>query len=323
MTEKEAYRILGVLPGSEKREIKKKYRKLMLQAHPDAGEAARDGCAHSAQEINAAYEFLTKEGRTGVGTDFGEDIRHGTKAKNAGWDAPVNENAYREREIFQYAEDCSGMALGSFCVAKGKYLWKAEEEFPLFLQSIYRCGKQLLDEIDSCLLREGHGVRQRVQAELTYLLAQQFMDGTALLRELARREGEDADGNGIYYVAAMLELSDPKRALGEGEAISPAGIKNHRLYVKNRAGQEMGYLSFRDDRLYYCIVPLLECKKIRVRMRAAKRRESKSRRSAPGYQNLHLWVKFCSAQADLALRDLNLEIENLLEEYKKGQGREP
>lgn len=39
MTLQEACRILGIPLGTEKKEIKKKYRKLMMQVHPDAGKS--------------------------------------------------------------------------------------------------------------------------------------------------------------------------------------------------------------------------------------------------------------------------------------------
>lgn len=77
-----------------------------------------------------------------------------------------------EREVLQYVEDYDGTVLGNYCVAKGKYLWKTEEDFPLFLLSLYRCSKELLDGMDEKLQRdEVLPQRQQIQAELTYLLA--------------------------------------------------------------------------------------------------------------------------------------------------------
>ena len=69
------------------------------------------------------------------------------------WDAPVNENAYRERNIYYYEEDREGQVIGDFCIARGKYFWQTEEEFPLFLRSILQCSKELLDEADTALGR--------------------------------------------------------------------------------------------------------------------------------------------------------------------------
>lgn len=60
LTLQEAYRILDILPGTEKKEIKKKYRKLMMQVHPDAGTAFQGNYKYSAQEINSAYAVLMK-----------------------------------------------------------------------------------------------------------------------------------------------------------------------------------------------------------------------------------------------------------------------
>ena len=37
MTVREAYRILGLAPGAGEKEIKKRYRQLMMEIHPDAG----------------------------------------------------------------------------------------------------------------------------------------------------------------------------------------------------------------------------------------------------------------------------------------------
>ena len=47
-------------------------------------------------------------------------------------------------------------------------------------------------------------------------------------------------------------------SLKPGDLLYPAGIRKHRLYLKNRGGHELGYLSFHDDRMYYIVVPLLD-----------------------------------------------------------------
>lgn len=318
MTEREAYEILGILPGAGGAEIKKRYRQLMMQVHPDVDAAVRESYAYGAQEINAAYEVLRKEKPIG-GRDVsrGGKKREDRKKERAVWDAPVNANAYTEREVLQYAEDYDGTVLGNFCVAKGKYLWKTEEDFPLFLLSLYQCSKRILDEIDSGLGRSGATVSgHHIQKELTYLLAQQFIDGSALLKELAKEKGADREGNGIFYLAAMLEIKDKAVRVREGETLYPAGILGHRLYVKNQEGKKLGYLSFSDDRLYYVVIPLFEQKRVQVRIRVAERRTGKRKSGALRYENLHLWVKLIRTDLSRMPENLNLQIETLLEEYR-------
>ncbi len=183
MTEREAYRVLGIPPGGPKDQIKKRYRKLMLQLHPDALAASGEFDLSLAQKITLAYSVL-KKSMEAENPDASRPAKGPAAQKGRpAWDAPLNPYAYREREILHYAEAFDGSVLGSFCVARGKYLWKTEEDFPLFLQSVYRCGKELLDEIDAALGRKkAPAIRQTLQAELTYLLAQQFIDGPAVSR---------------------------------------------------------------------------------------------------------------------------------------------
>ena len=191
MTQKEACKILGIEPGAKKTEIKKKYHRLMLQVHPDVEEPVRMEYAYSAQEINLAYEFLMKAKKAGTGRKAAASgTADGTRRreKETAWDAPVNPHAYASREILHTVEDADGVVLGNFRVAKGKYLWTPEEDFPLFLLSLYRCGKELLDGVDDDARRgRSPDGRERFQSELTYLLAQQFIDGGKLLGILAKK----------------------------------------------------------------------------------------------------------------------------------------
>lgn len=322
MTEREAYKILGISPETGQDEIKKRYRQLMLRVHPDMAPADGGKNSNYAQEINTAYAVLKKK-CTKKEKTFRKSKNDFRKEKqNVSWDAPVNIHAYREREILHYAEDDTGTVLGHFCIAKGKYLWKTDEDFSLFQLSLYRCGKRLLDEIDQSFHREGTPAsRSRIQAELTYLLAQQFIDGTALLREISKEQTADSEGQEIFYLPAMLEASDGT-AISAGEALYPAALRHHRLYIKSHVGKELGYLSFPDDRFYYIVIPLFEQKKVRVKIQAAETPQGKKqiagkRNSSAGYRSLHLWIKLCSGDSCTMPENVNLQIEKLLETYQR------
>lgn len=330
MTRREAYKILGISPETPRDEIKKRYRQLMLKVHPDSGASSGEGYIYSAQEINIAYELLNMpnsleefdEETSYKSGDFGRKKDNAAREREkSAWNAPLNRNAYREREILCYVEDYDGTVLGNFCVARGKYLWTTEEEFPLFLLSVYQCGKQLLDECDESF----HGgetpmIRQRIQAELTYLLAQQFIDGTALLQELAREDAADEEENKVFYVASMLELTGSRVSLETGDALFPSELRQHKLYLKNRAEREIGYLSFHDDRLYYIIVPLFEQKRVQIKIQVAEKQGKRKGIKTAGYRNLHLWIKLFDADRNRMPENLNLQIQDLLEVYKKTEG---
>lgn len=341
MTVKDAYQILGVPVGTDFSEIKKRYRQLMLQVHPDSlslDSGNIPGASHPslAREITVAYSIL-KNSASGSSPSASEkkyetvrDEREtGTEGKYSVWNAPVNLFAYREREILHYAEDSEGTVLGSFCIARGKYLWTTEEDFPLFLLSITRCGKELLDGIDDKLDSRGdsaswfHGQqRSQVLAELVYLLAQQFIDSTALLHELARKEMFDKNGNSIFYIPAMLETSGTDILAETSEPLFPSRLRSHRLYLKSQSGQELGYLSFPDDRLYYAVIPLFEQRRVQIRIQLAevqsgkistgKTRRRWKEKGAGGYRHLHLWIKLPAKNAGGSPENLNLQIEQLL-----------
>ena len=322
MTTKEACRVLGVAADASLQEIKKRYRRLMTQVHPDVHVSMRKHYAYSAREINIAYSVLRREREQsqspggGRSDDFSSNTSSETasdfRTRAAFWDAPINRHAYVEREIFHYAEDFDGNVIGHFSIARGKYFWTLEEDFPLFLRSIYQCTKELLDEIDESVCRHmSDTARQPVQAELAYLLAQQFMEHTALLKEITRSYSTDTEGTMLFHLSAMLETSGKAPVLQPEELLYPAGIRRHRLFLKNRAGRELGYLSFRDDRLYYIIVPLLERRGVLVRVQSMKK-TAKTKR----WQPLDLWLKV-PADTKAASRHLHFHIENLLQKYRE------
>lgn len=58
----DCYKILGVSRGASQEEIKKAYRKLVKQWHPDYNKSPEADA--KIREINRAYEMLTKERKT-------------------------------------------------------------------------------------------------------------------------------------------------------------------------------------------------------------------------------------------------------------------
>ncbi|HIX99904.1 DnaJ domain-containing protein [Faecalicatena fissicatena] len=344
MTREEACRILGVSPGAAPDQIKKKYRQLMHRLHPDAGPSEED--LHLAWQVNAAYALLKGIGPGDRPSQAGPEAAsgvfrrrdahhspHRSSARRSAWDAPVNRHAYRERDILCRAEDSGGEVIGTFTAARGRYFWTTEEDFPLFLRSIYLCGKELLDEVDASLGRASSpSCRSRFHADLTYLLAQQYIDATSLLKELAAKTTSDREGQDIYYFPAMLETKGQERSglpgsLPAEAPLFPAGVRDHRLFLKDSAGQEAGYLSFSDDRLYYVLVPLFEQRRVLVRLRAAGEGESASlaagkgaaarKKRGAGYRRLHLWLKFKKEEDSSRLPEsLSLQISQLLEHYR-------
>ena len=171
---------------------------------------------------------------------------------------------------------------------------------------------------------EPPSIRLSVQAELAYLLAQQFTDAQSSIRELASEMKTDPQGRELYHFSAMLEYDKKwiskahgtsfRTDLQEGELLFPSSLRKHRLYLKIHHGQEMGYLSFPDDRLYYILIPLFEQRRVQVRIRMAAK--GRAREKSAGCRKLSLWIRLSDRNQSGLPENLNLQIERLLEAYR-------
>lgn len=327
MTRTQAYRVLGLTEDSDRAEIKSRYRQLMHKLHPDSRSEEKENYPYSAREINEAYgilvkgkvakdSFIRRNKESTTSKAEWEAQRQRRQKKN--WNAPENPHAYCIRNIYQYVEDADGAVIGEFVITEGKYLWTIEEDFPLFLKSIFACSNRLLQEIEAKLeksVREEE--RLKVQAELTYLLAQQFIDAPEMLGHFAepgrKKEAEDE----IFYFAAMLELMDTVHDMRAGTPLFPAALKQHRLFLKKQSGEAAGYLSLKDDRLYYILVPLLEQKRAMVKIQVAAKQDRANMRGRKRYKNLDFWIKVPRKYAGTFPESIGLQIENLLLSYEK------
>lgn len=371
MKEAEAYLVLGLPQNADAGRIRKKYRELIVLAHPDSFHASRVNHAGTSQtshasgslkmhipdsekyirketvpdarQINLAYNVLQRSGKVSGRTPFGKKANvpgnrddgdgadpSGQKKQSPGrWDAPCNQSAYCERDVYSWAEDMEGNPIGIFTAARGKYLWTTDEDFPLFLKSIFHSAGQLLSGIDTDLGRSS-GTPGRMQAlsSLTYLMAQQFIDARSMLEELAVEAPSSIcpdTGREMkkWLLPAMLEynmsLAPGREFPEEGSILYPASLRNHRLYLKDASGRELGYLSFPDDRLYYVVIPLFEQHRVQVRIRAAGAPVAKgSGKGGTVYQNLSLYIRFISSKSSFLPENLNLQIKEVLERYRKG-----
>lgn len=301
MNKSQARKILGLDGTEDEREIKKKYRKLMHVNHPDS--AGHDADNDVAAKINTAYELLMKDYTSPKEKSMGKH-----KAKRH-WNGKENPNAYCARPIFYEVEDLDGINIGTIEIARGKYVWSRDEEFSLFLRSLYVTSKELLDNARPSLFFElPDMIKQKYLADLTYLLTGQFIDSSLTLKELGIL---DVDA---YKIDAMVELEHNVPAPKVGDSLYPAGLSNHRLYLRNQGGQIVGYLSFKDDRLYYVIIPLFEQKKAQVKMVVVDNAlKSKTRKK---YVDLSLWIRL-NEKESAEIESTSLKIDELLKNYGK------
>ena len=288
MTVQQAYKIFDVRSDITKMELKKRYRRLMHMVHPDAvlnrDKSNKENVyRYSAYEINEAYTVLFNQtGQESLKSNYKYDYKYseydekyyGTDQENEEYDftAPENEHAFCQRNVYHYAEDYNGNNIGRFKVARGRYMWMPDEDFKLFLRSIYECSEELLNRIDEETGRV-HDSEYKIiyQAELAYLLAQQFT--------------------------------------------AASDVYKRQLYLMTRSGKEAGYISFKDDRLYYVLIPILEQKRAMVKIEVSSKQDRHNTMGEKKYKNIDLWVKIGN---DATFpENINMRIEDLLNRYRE------
>lgn len=173
MNLQQARRTLGITPEDDKTAIKKKYRRLMGQFHPDAqttDNASAAGASDSirkAQEINEAYEYLKKHTtvfqrsdakpkgtgsrRTRGTRDGAESIWKDRPPKKPQWTGKINAKAFCERNVYlRYSMDVvENTDKLYYQAARGRFLWNPEtEDFTLFVTSLHHATKELLEQLE-------------------------------------------------------------------------------------------------------------------------------------------------------------------------------
>lgn len=300
MTREQALEIMRVGQNYTKSELKSKYHSLMILTHPDS--APDHDYPYEASDINVAYEYLLEHVGEKVAPHSDSTSYKSTTIK---WNAPVNEGAYAPRDIYHNVEDEDGNIIGKATIDNGKYMWIKDEDFPSFLSSLYSCSKSIISVHDE-VHDQDHSDDIALLAKLTYLLVQQFVDTSTILSLLTK-----ANSSNIYEVDAMLEITNPYVRLTDGVTVYPARISEHKLYVKSQTGKEIGYISFKDDRLYYGIIPIFERRACKVKMQVANATCKYLNRKK--YVDVNMMIKLLEEDMTCVIESINHKIDRLLD----------
>ena len=376
MNLQQASELLGINQDDDEREIKRKYHKMISLFHPDSVDVnEQDGeYIRRAQEINEAYRILSQNGKAqrtkGAAAAHNprkqrqpnqEAQNPNTRSQNAQnqWSTDVNEGAFTARNIYMhYSMDLSQEEKAAsaeklfYQAARGKYMWDPEEEdFSLFLTSIRHASADVLEQIentasvDLTAIPDLKEYRFRTQAKLFEYLSMQYVNPVKVLDSLVKPESTDGKGQRIYHFKAFL-TAPPQTAestriaqLQPGEYLYPRAFHGNQIQLMNKDRQVLGYLHMEDDRLYFCIIPLLKrhAAQVKLLVKSDGKEEQgmhqskytgstrRSGRSYTGSRTAETDIDFYFRLEDESYNstDLNLKIAELLSEYEKylQQGR--
>ncbi len=256
------YKILGVPRNATKDEIKRAYRKLAHQHHPDK----QGGSDAKFKEINEAYQVLSDDSKRAQYDQFGTVFAEGRGAGGAGFEwaggFPFGEG-FGDVDFSEIFEDVfSGFGFGDVATRrrsrKGRDI-QIELEIP-FEEMIFGGRHELtLDKVSQCSRCQGSGSepgakmqkcgvcqgRGRVEkAQRTFLgslsqitICPQCNGRGEVPSELCRECG----GKGVRKALERLEVFVPKgvedgemlKITGKGEASAAGGVPGD-LYIKVR-----------------------------------------------------------------------------------------
>lgn len=338
MNLQQARHILGVTLEDDKTAVKKKYRRLMGQFHPDARAAENDtDSIRRAQELNEAYEYLKKHTGIFAKSSSGAGSRSVWKErppKKPAWTGRTNEKAFCERNVYQrYSMEVEVPTDQLYYrVARGRYLWDpATEDFTLFVTSLHHATKELLEQAEESAASSGTAGFRRgglpetdkftIQSKLFYHLSAQFANPVQILQRIAKPERKDDTGRQIYRFSTSLGADATQTTyrrlltLQPGDAIYPLAFRENKILVCREKQYPLGHLSFEDDRLYFCVIPLLQEKLAQVQMKVRKIQTLRKSHPYKVKADIDLYFRTEKEIAEYKMRDRNLEIAEILNDY--------
>ena len=244
MTLKEAYKILGVSKENTDREIKAKYKKLLIMYHPDS-DPTRERAPEDDEKIRQVIEAYKKI-RESEGEPYFEPYEFT-------WDAFENKRAFSERNIF-FQFKIYDEALPPSKMARGRFVWDPDmEEFPLFAKSVLEACKDVMTDHDVTPAPD------KVK-DIFHLMMQEYILPADAARKIGKKIREDGDKE-VYYFSGFIkdELGSRRESkINCGEPLNIFLREDRAVVEEIVTGRMLGSISFDEDELYYIVLPLLE-----------------------------------------------------------------
>ncbi len=268
MTLKQAYKILGAGKDDSEREIKAKYKKLLILYHPDSdptGKRDPEDDEKIRQVIEAYKKIKESEGQPVYETyEFT-------------WDAFENRAAFSERNIYvQFKMYDEELPLSR--MARGRFVWDPDmEEFRLFSKSVLEACKEVMTDHD------GMPDPDKIK-DIFHLMMQEYVLPADAARKLGRKEREEDGLEFFSFTGFVKEYSKaPKGATPIiGEPLNIFLREDRAVVEEIVTGRSVGNISFDQDELYYVVLPLLEDPQVKAR--AAIKKTEKNRKGSSRIQ---------------------------------------
>ena len=248
MTLKEAYKILGVSKENTEREIKAKYKKLLIMYHPDS-DPTRERDPEDDDKIRQVIEAYKKV-RESEGETYFETYEFT-------WDAFENKRAFSERNIF-FQFRIWNEALPPSRMARGRFVWDPDmEEFSLFAKSVLEACKEIITDHDITL------APYKVK-DIFHLMMQEYVLPADAARKIGTKIREDGSME-VYSFSGFIkdELGGSREfRIKCGELLNIYLREDRAVVEEIVTGRMLGTISFDEDELYYVVLPLLEDPKV-------------------------------------------------------------
>ncbi len=250
MTLKEAYKILGASNKDDDREIKTKYKKLLILYHPDSDPTRKRNPDDDEmiRQVIEAYKIIKESG----GEPYFDSYEFT-------WDAFENKAAFSERNIYvQFKMYDEELPLSK--MARGRFVWDPDmEEFKLFSKSVLEACKDIMADYGATLTPD------RVK-DIFHLMMQEYVFPADLARKIGKKVREDSDKEVFTFNGFVKEDPADQKASAPniGEPLNIFLREDRAVVEEIVTGKVWGTVSFDEDELYYVVLPLLEDPKVQA-----------------------------------------------------------
>jgi curved DNA-binding protein CbpA len=263
MTLKEAYKTLGASKQDGNREIKAKYKKLLIMYHPDS-DPTRKRNSEDDEKIRQVIEAYKK-----IKESEGQPI---FDTYEFTWDAFENKAAFSERNIYvQFKMYDEELPLSK--MARGRFVWDPDmEEFRLFSKSVLEVCKDIMTDYSAILTYD------KVK-DIFHLMMQEYVLPADAARKIGKKVREDGNVEVFTFNGFVKENYSDLKASAPiiGELLNIFLREDRAVVEEIVTGKDLGSVSFDEDELYYVILPLLEDPKVQAHASITK--VEKSRRA--------------------------------------------